>query len=402
MNVLAAALLLMLNLNSSKADDFFPILAWGATPGDLKALKEMEECGITIAGFVSKKDLDLVQEAGLKAIVRDSRASGYDFRNVNPDEARANAKSLAKEVGNHPALFGYYIKDEPNAEEFPGLAIVAEAFVEQTPDKCPYINLFPNYATIGAKNKSQLGTDSYTEHLEKFVNKVKSQILSYDNYMVQYSHDLKERASAASYYNNLMEVRRIALKYDIPFWNIVSSNQIRTNATIPSPANLLFQAYTSLAAGARGISWYKYSYHKGYDYAPMDESGNKTLTWHYLQMVNRQIKALGPTMNRLNSTGAFFTSPPPVESLPVLPGRLVKEVQSDAPMMVGEFISEDEVDYIMVVNLSLEKSAKFVLKIEENHKIQIVSAEDGRLLPMNNEKGVWLVAGQGILVRVYD
>jgi len=137
----------------------------------------------------------------------------------------------------------------------------------------------------------------------------------------------------ARYYGDLLEVRRVAMKHGLPFWNIVSSNQIRRNTTIPSPANLLFQAYTTLAVGGRGVSWYTYysgAGQRGYAYAPIDKSGNKTDTWRYLQLVNRHIRTIGPMMNRLKSTGVFFTSPPPVEGLPLLPGRLLKEALSTA------------------------------------------------------------------------
>ena len=118
----------------------------------------------------------------------------------------------------------------------------------------------------------------------------------------------------------LLSVRQAALKHDLPFWNIVSSNQIRKATTIPSPANMALQAYTTLAAGGRGLSWYTY-YQGSYAYSPIDGEGNRTDTWRYLQVINRQVRTLGPIMNRLNSTGVFFSPPAPAASLPLLPGR---------------------------------------------------------------------------------
>jgi hypothetical protein len=55
--------------------------------------------------------------------------------------------------------------------------------------------------------------------------------------------------AAAVYYRDLIEVGRVASKHGLPFWNVVASNQIRNFTPIPSPANLAFQAYTTLAAG---------------------------------------------------------------------------------------------------------------------------------------------------------
>jgi hypothetical protein len=195
-------------------------------------------------------------------------------------------------------------------------------------------------------------------------------------------------------------VRRVALEHGLPFWNIVSSNQIRDFTTIPSPANLQLQAYTTLAAGGRGVTWYTYN-SRGYGYAPIDANKNRTPTWQYLQMVNRQVRVLGPVMNRLRSTGVFFTSPCPTDSAIALPGELVQSVVADVPVMIGEFIADDDVRYVMAVNLSLERSAKIGLQLSEGYtQGTVVSSEDGSELGMEEDNAFWLVAGQGALVRL--
>ena len=71
---------------------------------------------------------------------------------------------------------------------------------------------------------------------------------------------------------NLLEVRRVAQEHQLPCLHIVSANQIRPETPIPSPANLQFQAYTTLAAGYRGVTWYNY-YGPGYKYTAIDTAG---------------------------------------------------------------------------------------------------------------------------------
>jgi hypothetical protein len=86
-----------------------------------------------------------------------------------------------------------------------------------------------------------------------------------------------------------------------------------------------------------------------------------------------------------------------------LPGDLITEIAADAPMMIGEFKGSPDGTYVVVVNLSLEKSAKFKLKTVRPFKtIDVVSAEDGSPAPLDNEEGVWPVAGQGVLIRLGD
>jgi hypothetical protein len=389
--------------------DFFPILPWDPYHGFRKpfiekrtwGLSSIRECNFTLAGFVRPEDLPLCEKLGLAAIMidRDGFLDGKTWGKMPDSEIEGRVRRMVRESAQSPAVLGYFITDEPGAGVFPALAKAVQAVKKYAPGKLAYINLYPDYATLGAKDKSQLETGSYSEYLERFVAEVQPQFLSYDNYMVQYSQDLKDKTKAYSYYHNLLEMRRIALKYNLPFWNIVSANRVRPTTTIPSPANLAFQTYTTLAAGGKGVSWYMY-YAGGYQYAPIDKTDHKTMTWYYLREVNHQAAILGPMMNRLTSTGVYFTSPTPVESLPVLPGRFVETIESDSPMMVGEFQGNDGAEYAMVVNLSLERSTSFKLKtVQPNMNVQSVSAADGSFAAMDST-GLWLTAGQGALVKI--
>ena len=53
----------------------------------------------------------------------------------------------------------------------------------------------------------------------------------------------------------------------------------------------------------------------------------------------------------------------------------------------------------MIVNLSTERSAEFTLKTNPPGKpIRIVSAVDGSVRPFDAKAGMWLTAGQGVLL----
>jgi hypothetical protein len=359
-----------------------------------------------MAGFVLPRDLRRCQKLGLGAILlpTDDAFTNHqylrDWKKRPGGDIEREIRNMIRAAGSSPALMGYFLMDEPGVNDFPALATAVAAVRKYAPGKLAYINLYPDYATLGAPDTSQLGTSNYTEYLERFVTEVNPQLISYDNYMVESSDDLKNVSQTASYYRNLLEVRRVALKHQLPFLNIVCCNQIRPHTPIPSPANLLFQAYTTLAAGYRGVTWYNY-YGPGYKYTPIDHSGRKTLTWVYLQQVNAQIARLAPIMSRLDSTGVFFTAPAPVNSLPLLPGRVVEAVTCATPVMVGEFRHANGDAFIMVVNLSLERSAKFFVKTTEHYTaIKVVSAVDGSLTTLDEKGGHWLVAGQGVLLKL--
>ena len=110
-------------------------------------------------------------------------------------------------------VYGYYLRDEPGAGMFPGLAKVADLIRELSPGKWPYINLFPDYA-----NSDQLGTTNYAEYLERFVATCHPSIISYDNYSLMDDGSVRE-----NYWSNLEAVRAAARKHGLEFWNIVLS-----------------------------------------------------------------------------------------------------------------------------------------------------------------------------------
>lgn len=400
--------------------DFFPIMPWDKLGGwrspvmDAEAaLRSIAACNFTLSAYASPKDLPVIEKLGLKAVLfppTDEQPWKNKWRTISPGDIEKSVERWIASCQNSSAVAAFYVWDEPGTPEFPGLAAAVDAIRKHAPGKLAYINLFPCYATIGAPDQSQLGAATYEEYLERFIEEVKPEVLSYDDYMVQYSDDFRDDAKAAIYFRDLLTVRQIALKHNIPFWNTVASSQIRPGFTIPSPANLLVQAYTTLAAGGKGLCWYTY-FQGGYAYAPIDNSGRRTQTWHYLRMVNGQVRTLGPIMNRLTSTGVFFSRPWPDSDVPMLPGRIVESVTarsslSDAKapepvLMVGEFTGEDGVDYAMVVNLSLERSANFVLKTRKQYaRKEVFSASDGSLSPLDEENGHWLVAGAGVLIKL--
>jgi hypothetical protein len=395
--------------------DFFPILPWDPLHGwdgkavepEVNGLESIAECHFNFAGFVLPKDLPKCRKLGLAAIVLPLDNAilphGYrkQWRDLSNDEIESRVKTLVKTAGSNPAATGFFIMDEPSVKDFPALGKAVAAIKKCAPGKLAYINLFPDYATLGAPDTSQLGASNYTEYLERFVAEVKPQLLSYDNYMIQFSDDLKKSAVAASYFRNLAEVRRVGQKHHLPCLQIVASNQLRPGHTIPSPANLRLQAYTTLAAGFRGVTWYTY-YGRGYKFAPIDLNSKRTLTWTSLQEVNRQVSTLAPVLATLTSTGIYFTDPVPAAGLPTLPGRVVATITSSAPMMLGEFTSVQEDDYFMLVNLSLERSASFSLVTKKpSDSLEEVSTIDGKFRPFTPGKdGFWLTAGQGLLVKV--
>jgi hypothetical protein len=370
--------------------NFFPIMAWNGAPKDPAVLQKMRECGLTIAGFAAPGTLDACRAAGLKAIVSDARTSGYDWANVDEAKARKNIKSLVAKVRRHPAVFGYYLRDEPDAGMFPGLAKVATLLRELSPGKWPYINLFPDYATPG-----QLGNANYSEYLERFIATCHPTIISYDNYSFMDDGSVRE-----SYWTNLEAVRDACQKHGIEFWNIVLSVAHFSYREL-NAADFRFEVYTTLAYGGRGISYFTYvtSSTGNYRMAPIDQFGHQTPTWYFMQHANLQIQKLAPTLLQLRSDAVYHFGQIPSGANGPPTNSLVSSISGDN-FLVGDFTHRDGSRYLMVVNKDLAKSRPCLPQFRKApRQVQHVSAYSGTISPFEGED-VWLPPGGGVLLKV--
>lgn len=373
----------------AESAEFFPIMAWDSPPNDPAVFQRMHECGLTVAGFVPPAALDACHAAGLKAIVSDGRTGNYNWAAVDAEAARAQVAALIREVRDHPAVFGYYLRDEPTASYFPGLAVVSDEVKKRHPGAWPYINLFPNYASPG-----QLGTPDYDSYLEEFVEVCRPTILSYDHYALMEGGSLRP-----GYFANLAAMRRAALKHGLPFWNIVLA-ACHFNYRQVTAADFRFQAYTSLAYGARGLAYFKYftPARGNYRAGPIDQFGHETPTWGAMKNVNLQIGKLAPTLLKLTSDRVYHFGDVPSGCEGPDNRSLVKSI--GGPILVGDFTHEDGTEYVMIVNKDVTQSVPAAPQFRDPvAQVELVSPYTGQLTPFAGEE-VWLAPGQGSLLKL--
>jgi hypothetical protein len=372
-----------------KPEDF-TILPWSWVPGDRAQLEDIKACGFNLAGFVAPENIGLCEEVGLKAIVSGGETHVGDGEAQLPDEEiQRRVDALVAQVKGSPAVYGYYLRDEPSSRPFPGIGRWVAAYAKADPAAMPYVNLFPNYASAG-----QLGAASYDDYLDQFVAQVKPRFLSYDHYALMDDGTLRH-----GYFQNLEAMRRAALKHGLPFWNIVLSNS-HFHYAEPTPGGLRFQAYTTLAYGARGISYFTYFAPEvgNYRLAPVDQFGHKTPTWDMLRCVNLQIRKLVPTYLTLRSINVFHEPEVPEECQGIATARVIESI-SGGSFVVGEFEGPGGQPYAMVVNKDLHNSAAFSVKFKAPGRVMVVSAYTGRVTNWEGEQD-WLAPGQGMLLTV--
>jgi hypothetical protein len=189
----------------------------------------------------------------------------------------------------------------------------------------------------------------------------------------------------------------VALRHDLPFWNIVLGNA-HFHYAEPTEAGLRFQLYTTLAYGSRGISYFTYFTPTigNYRLAAIDQFGNKTRTWDMLRNVNLQLHQLGKVYVTLKSVHVFHHPEVPEKCSGMPTSRLGITVSGDN-LLVGEFEAPDGQPFAMVVNKSLRNSTFFQMKFSTPGQICHVNVYTGKTEPWCGEHQ-WLAPGQGMLL----
>jgi hypothetical protein len=388
---LGAILFAALSLAAAEPEKFFPVMPWNSVANDRAVINKIKECGFTVAGFVSPETLETCRKLGIKAIVSDPRIRNYDWTRLDEKAARARALPAINAVRKNRALYGYFLCDEPGAKSFPGLAVMTSLVHQAAPDKWAYINLFPNYA-----NGDQLGATSYEDYLEKFVTTCHPTQLSYDHYALMDNGSL-----AGRYWDNLEQMRTVAKKYNLPFWNIVLA-VAHFSFREPTAADLRFEVFSSLAYGARGIAYYTYFARQvgNYRAAAIDQFGNPTPTWSNLQYINLQIQKLAPTLLELTSDDTYHFGAMPAGCHGPDTNSLVTSI--DGEFAVGDFTHTDGTRYVMLVNENLLKSVPCNPHFRHPAKrVKFISSYSGHAGAFEGEQ-IWLAPGSGALLQLSD
>jgi len=356
----------------------------------------MAGCGFTVVPVTAttmeegRRALDMAQAAGIQAVIIDPRI----YREL-PHEANweATVQAVVHDYANHPALYGYYLTDEPHLRHFDALAQLTRAFETCDPDHVPYINLFPNYAS-----PDQLGTVDYEYHVQAYLDTVRPPLLSYDHYA------LMEWGDRPEYFANLEVIRRQALRVGVPFWNIILSTP-HFNYRDPSPADLRWQVYTTLAYGGKGLAYFTYwtldveNYRNGI----IDMFGYRTSKYDVVRHLNLEVQRLAPHLLALTSTGVYHWPDAP-QGASLLTGAGLAAGIEGGQFIIGEFVDGDAQPWVMIVNRDREHAAWTTLRIRTRHTTaQEVSPQSGQLRPISRDQGV--EAGQvyadGLILRFW-
>jgi len=377
-----------------------PIVTYWAGPAMTDAVaRQMADGGFNLV-WCSEKELDVARRHGLRAQLRDGLLSPGA---LDDPARREKLDALIARVRNHPALYSYFITDEPSAAEFPGLGKLVAYLRQRDPAHLAYINLFPTYA-----NNQQLGTTgdtvtAYREHLRQYIEIVKPSLVSYDHYQFASDGDL------GGYFLNLAMIRRAAHEAGVPFLNIVQACSWTPVRRVPTGDEMRYLVYTTVAYGAQGISYYVYC-HPGHIGGIALADGTPTSIYHALKTLNREFVAIARQLQPLESLAVYHAGMTPAGAVPLPEDAPFRLDPTIAPMaykpperargvLLGYFGKASRPSHVVVVNLDYKTEATVVLVGPGN--LETFDATSGTWSPPGSTRvKLDLPPGGGKLVRL--
>ena len=210
----------------------FPIIGWAQMPKELtkpEVFANIAGCGVNVFMTCSdspediKAQLDLAADHGIRALVVDPRFNATD----EPGWEEA-ARDAGREYADHPATYGFWVRDEPQRGEFEKEGRMLALLQDEWPAKVAYVNGLG----WGAR-----GADCFTEYVEDYARVMKPKFLSFDAYPISkipeggehpnYEADRGvEWPELGAYYRDRYweaweNYRMVGWKYDLPLWGFV-------------------------------------------------------------------------------------------------------------------------------------------------------------------------------------
>ncbi len=415
---LALMVLLLVGMTSTHAQqkwtqDRFEIGGWIVPPVSFHTdavFGQMEAAGFTLMTGPHQRDnedvqsnkrfLDLCRRHGLRYIVRDSRM----HLDPQTDEDKHALDAMIADYKGHPALYGYFLMDEPKPSDYRRLAGLHAYLQAKDPSHLTYINLYPNYG-----GPDQLEFPDYDGYVKGFIDAVHPLMLSYDHYPFLKTRDRD------NWFANLEVVRRDSLKQGIPMWVIIQALQDATRYRPPTLNQMYWQVNTALAYGAKSI-WY-------FPYWSVGKP-DKPEEWHYLGVIlpdgrpgpqfeaakeiNPQLKALGPLLMGLKSVSVTHLGNVPLRGEPFHADDLIASAHGDQ-IVIGRFEDRLGKPVLILANRDWDKPGKVGITLKEG-----ISVEDaGRIGPGQplskvqwntsvRELSLTLAPAEGRIVRIVD
>lgn len=332
---------------------------------------EIAEAGMKMAYTLhdENKDADMLMRA-LDA----AAANGIKIMVSLPAGNAKASISTVEKTKDHPAVIGYNMADEPGATAFNDLGKLRDRIKELVgEDKIVMCNMLPNYAPewVYGDFKDVEGT-KYQVFLDKYMQIVKPDVLSFDHYPFMRSKDT-DRSRISLMLKNLSDIRNAGAKHNVDTWGFVQ-NSSWEGTRIPDENELRFVCNIHLIFGLKSYSYFLYCQPsdqtgvEGIFEGMLTYQGEKTDIYYRVQKQNQELNAMKGVFLNYDHKAFVVHNLHEAHVKSIDSALLVetynefKAVKSDGQLLIGCF-DKDGKTGLYVMNFDYTEGTKATLEL---------------------------------------
>ena len=258
--------------------------------------KDMADAGINVVNYNGEVDGSLAENKRIMDICTQLGMKFIGGVKEFGETSDARIEAIKNNLASSPTYVGEYLVDEPSAAVYDEWGDFAKRYIQEIPDKEPYVNLYPTYAP-------KLGTSSYEAYIEEYLDKIPSKTVSYDFYGLSTTVG----KLAPDYYMNLDIVRSKTLDVRKPFWVITQAGATPSRKH-PTEKEQRWSVWSTIAGGSKGISYFCYWTPNDFDDYMVRRDGTKTDMYYYIQKLNKDINTIGKKLLPCHADGMIISN----------------------------------------------------------------------------------------------
>ena len=258
---------------------------------------------------------------------------------------------------NHPALFGYFLQDEPWFKDIPETRRRYQAMAKYDVKKPTYVNLLPDY---GDGTPKEIDMPPYKQYLQE-ASTIGVPFISFDFYPIRY-FGIRD-----SWYSCLEDIRQESLRTKKPFWAFALCTP---HCDYPQPTieMLRLQIYSDLVYGAQAIEYFTYwtpkvtkewNFHNG----PISADGQRTQTYSLVKRMNQELRGLLPLFDgaEVQAVNHMVKIPEGTKKLRQIPTNIKRlKVVGRQGAIISTFKKDGHL-YMAVVNKDYQSDMKLYI-----------------------------------------
>ena len=337
-----------------------PIVAYYGIPlkySNVNRFKEFKEAGFDVSiCFYNDTPVDT-----LLRILDDAQKSGIQLL-ISSGWVSVQPHVGIPRLKNHPALYGYFLQDEPWPTDIQETTQRYKAMARQDTKKPTYVNLLPDYGD-GMPRKIKM--PPYKQYLQQ-ASAIGLPFISFDFYPIMKS------GIRNTWYSCLEDVRQESLRTGKPFWAFALCTP---HCDYPQPTieSLRLQIYSNLAYGAQAIEYFTYWTPKptdDWDFhdAPISIDGRRTKNYSLVKRMNQELRNLLPLFDKaeIQTVNHMVRIPEGTTRIQRIPTNIKKlKITGRQGAIISTFKKDGHL-YMAIVNKDYQSDMKLYISAKRN------------------------------------